>query len=125
MIFVQVTFAVENGSVMKASIKATATELTPILLTQHTYWYTMNIAPLPWELTSFSRNLDAFQGQDDILNHELRIDGDTMIETDAMTTLPTGKLLSTEKTRFDFSTPQAIGARFSDPGERFTYCISL
>lgn len=110
---------------MKASIKATATELTPILLTQHTYWYIMTFDPLSRKLMSLTRNLDALQGRDDILNHVLRINGDTIIETDTATTLPTGRLSNVERTRFDFNAPQAIGAQFSEPGERLYFSITF
>lgn len=65
------------------------------------------------------RNLDALEGRDDILNHVLHINGDTVIETDTATTLPTGRLTNVEGTRFDFNDPQAIGAQFAEPGKHF------
>src|SRR5688572_20890665 len=36
--FFQVTHTVSNGGVYNAKVFATATELTPIMLTQHIYW---------------------------------------------------------------------------------------
>lgn len=74
---------------------------------------------------SLTRNLDALQGRDDILNHVLRINGDTIIETDTATTLPTGRLSNVERTRFDFNAPQAIGAQFSELGERLYFSITF
>ncbi|TFK37170.1 galactose mutarotase-like protein [Crucibulum laeve] len=60
------THTVSNGGVLKTTVHATATEKTPIMLTQHIYW-----------------NLDAFQnGTNDILSHHLQVDGSRVIALD-------------------------------------------
>ena len=34
----QATHTVQNGGILKTTVRATATEKTPIMLTQHIYW---------------------------------------------------------------------------------------
>ena len=95
-IIVQVTHTVESGGVLKTSVHASATEKTPIMLTQHIYW-----------------NLDAFQGSDNILNHKLHVDGSKVVAVDG-DAIPTGEFIDVEGTPYDFSETQAIGARWND-----------
>ncbi|KAM5537708.1 hypothetical protein V8D89_008621 [Ganoderma adspersum] len=91
-----VTHSVENGGTLRTSVHATATEKTPIMLTQHIYW-----------------NLDAFQGSDDVLAHKLHVDASRVVAVDG-DAIPTGDLIDVGGTPFDFRRTQAIGARWSD-----------
>jgi len=105
------THSVSNGGILKTTVHATATEKTPIMLTQHIYW-----------------NLDAFQdGTDDILDHHLQIDSSKVIDVDG-DAIPTGQFIdlnkplpvgqfnnvSTTGNAFDFRTEQKIGARWDN-----------
>ena len=87
---IQVTHTVENGGILKTSIRATATKKTPIMLTQHIYW-----------------NLDAFQGSDNILKHKLRVDSSRVVAVDG-DAIPTGDFINVTDTPFDFRTVKSI-----------------
>ncbi|KAM5537817.1 hypothetical protein V8D89_008585 [Ganoderma adspersum] len=91
-----VTHSVENGGTLRTSVHATATEKTPIMLTQHIYW-----------------NLDAFQGADDVLAHQLHVDASRVVAVDG-DAIPTGDLIDVGGTPFDFRETQKIGARWND-----------
>ncbi|KZT38271.1 galactose mutarotase-like protein [Sistotremastrum suecicum HHB10207 ss-3] len=99
-----VTHTVKDDGIYELSIGATASEPTPILLTQHTYW-----------------NLDAFETTDTILDHYLQVHGSKVLEVDDVL-IPTGKTIDVAGSAYDFRTPQKIGARwegttgFSGPG---------
>ncbi|KAJ7260103.1 galactose mutarotase-like protein [Mycena rebaudengoi] len=91
------THTVSNGGILKTTVHATATEKTPIMLTQHIYW-----------------NLDAFQdGVNDILSHHLRVDSSRVVDVDG-DAIPTGAFLSAPHTPLDFRVEQQIGARWND-----------
>ncbi|KAF8661212.1 hypothetical protein AX16_001492 [Volvariella volvacea WC 439] len=91
------THTVGNGGVLKTVVRATASQKTPIMLTQHIYW-----------------NLDAFQnGVDDILSHKLQVGASDVIELDNLA-IPTGKFIDVSGTPFDFRNAQAVGARWND-----------
>ncbi|TCD63001.1 hypothetical protein EIP91_006093 [Steccherinum ochraceum] len=90
------THTVQNGGILKTTVHATATEKTPIMLTQHIYW-----------------NLDAFQGSDNILNHHLHVDSSKVVATDG-DAVPTGDFINVNDTPFDFRTPQKIGYKFNE-----------
>ncbi|PFH49359.1 hypothetical protein AMATHDRAFT_76218 [Amanita thiersii Skay4041] len=91
------THSVFNGGIFKTSIHATATQQTPIMLTQHVYW-----------------NLDAFQdGVDNILDHHLQIDASRVVALDG-NAIPTGDFINVGSTPFDFRNEQKIGARWDD-----------
>ncbi|KAI0666056.1 galactose mutarotase-like protein [Trametes maxima] len=90
------THSVENGGILRTTIHATASEKTPIMLTQHVYW-----------------NLDAFQGSENILDHKLHVDGSRVVAVDG-DAIPTGPFIDVEGTPFDFRTTQAIGARWNE-----------
>ncbi|KAI1790677.1 galactose mutarotase-like protein [Ganoderma leucocontextum] len=92
-----VTHTVESGGTLRTSVHATATEKTPIMLTQHIYW-----------------NLDAFQqGSENILNHELHVDASRVIAVDG-DAIPTCDFIDVGGTPFDFRTTQAVGARWTE-----------
>ncbi|KAG6820189.1 hypothetical protein H0H93_004182 [Arthromyces matolae] len=91
------THTVSNGGVLKTEVYATATQKTPIMLTQHIYW-----------------NLDAFQdGSDNILSHHLKIDSSKVIAVDS-NAIPTGNFVQVEGTPFNFKNEEKIGARWND-----------
>ncbi|KAF8960425.1 galactose mutarotase-like protein [Flammula alnicola] len=91
------THSVSNKGILRTEIHATATQDTPIMLTQHIYW-----------------NLDAFQdGSNDILAHDLRLDASRVIEVDDIA-IPTGNFTDVTDTPFDFLKEQKIGARWND-----------
>ncbi|KAI0806052.1 galactose mutarotase-like protein [Irpex lacteus] len=90
------THTVENGGVLKTTVHATATELTPIMLTQHIYW-----------------NLDAFQGSENILKHHLHVDSSRVVAVDG-DAIPTGEFIDVTNTPFDFRTPQTIDFRWNE-----------
>ena len=81
---------------MKTTVHATATELTPIMLTQHIYW-----------------NLDAFQGSEDILGHHLHVDASRVVAVDG-DAIPTGEFIDVAGTPFDFRTPERIDFRWNE-----------
>ncbi|KAH8111265.1 galactose mutarotase-like protein [Phellopilus nigrolimitatus] len=96
------THSVESGGVLKTTVHASATELTPIMTTQHIYW-----------------NLNAFQqGSEDILNHTLRVDGAKVIATDSIQ-IPTGPFIEVEGTAYDFQKAREIGDNWN---ETVGYC---
>ncbi|KII84547.1 hypothetical protein PLICRDRAFT_179370 [Plicaturopsis crispa FD-325 SS-3] len=85
------THTVENGGVLKTTVHASATEKTPIMLTQHIYW-----------------NLDAFQdNSSDILSHHLQVDSSRVVEVDG-DAIPTGAFIDVEGTPFDFKDAKTI-----------------
>ncbi|THU97940.1 galactose mutarotase-like protein [Dendrothele bispora CBS 962.96] len=93
------THSVSNGGTLKTTVHATATEKTPIMLTQHIYW-----------------NLDAFQDNSStILDHHLQISSSKVVAVDS-NAIPTGELISAPGTPFDFrkETGTKIGARWND-----------
>ncbi|KAJ2912594.1 hypothetical protein MD484_g7817, partial [Candolleomyces efflorescens] len=96
---VYATHTVENGGVLKTVVKATATEETPIMVTQHIYW-----------------NLDAFQdpGVDTVLDtHHLQVDASRVIEVDG-NAIPTGKFIDVQGTPLDFRNARRIGERWDE-----------
>ncbi|KJA21572.1 hypothetical protein HYPSUDRAFT_202912 [Hypholoma sublateritium FD-334 SS-4] len=90
-----VTHSVDNHGILRTKIYATASEKTPIMLTQHVYW-----------------NLDAYQDDADILEHELRIDASRYIEVDKLA-IPTGRFTDVADTPLDFREERKIGAQWT------------
>ncbi|KAF7363258.1 Galactose mutarotase-like protein [Mycena venus] len=105
-----VTHSVSNGGILHSAVHATATELTPIMVTQHIYW-----------------NLDAFlnpngtinTGNAMILGHFLRIPASRVLAVDGAE-IPTGALIdlnNASNADFDFCAGKLIETAFNDPGE--------
>lgn len=71
----------------------------------------------------FGRNIDAFQGSENILNHHLRIDASRVVQVDG-DFVPTGIFINVSGTPWDFRTAQPIDYRFGEavglcgPGRR-------
>ncbi|MFI3293173.1 MAG: aldose epimerase family protein [Rikenellaceae bacterium] len=82
----------DNEFVIK--YRATTTESTVVNLTHHSYF-----------------NL-AGEGEGDILDHTMQIDGDKFVPIDEVS-IPLGDLRSVEGTPFDFRTPKVIGRDIS------------
>lgn len=55
----------------------------------------------------YRRNLDAFQGSEDILNHHLHINSSKVVQVDG-DAIPTGGFIDVDNTAFDFRTPKKI-----------------
>jgi len=103
------THSVSNGGILHSGVHATATELTPIMITQHIYW-----------------NLDAFlnpngtinTGNATILGDFLRVPASCVLAVDGAE-IPTGALIdlnNASNTDFDFRAGKLIGTAFDDPG---------
>ena len=87
------TFSVTDDDGLSIDFKATTDKVTVCSLSHHAYI-----------------NLDGFGEGSDILGHVLRVDADTMTETDA-TLIPTGRILPVEGTLCDFRREVRIGDR--------------
>lgn len=94
---VKVSYELTDANELKIDFHASTDQSTPLNLTNHAYW-----------------NLRG-AGQGNILNHELEIFAREYLETDNKH-LPTGRLLATEKSLFDFNTPRLIGERIAKVG---------
>ncbi|KXN83299.1 Aldose 1-epimerase, partial [Leucoagaricus sp. SymC.cos] len=91
------THAVFNGGVLQSSVRAFATQKTPIMVTQHVYW-----------------NLDAFQdGVDTALEHNLRVDASKVVHLDG-DAIPYGDFINVTGTIFDFKKARQIGENWNE-----------
>lgn len=59
------------------------------------------------------RNLDAFQGSENILNHYLHVDASRVVEVDG-DAIPTGNFINVTGTPWDFRIPQKIEYRWNE-----------
>jgi aldose 1-epimerase len=103
------THTVSDGGVFRTVVNATATQLTPIMLTQHNYWSVTPELCDCNDLITKCRNLDS---TDTILNHTLFIRGGRTVDLDGIG-IPTGKFTPVAGTAWDFTTPRQIGSKWS------------
>ncbi|KAJ7368453.1 galactose mutarotase-like protein [Mycena albidolilacea] len=94
-----VTYTLEPKSTWKISMHATATELTPIMLSGHHYW-----------------NLEAYQETQDLVGHYAQFDSSKFIATTG-TLIPTGELTPVDGTAMDFRKPKSIGNAIPETAE--------
>ncbi|KAJ7177683.1 galactose mutarotase-like domain-containing protein [Mycena filopes] len=87
----EVTYTLEANSRWKIHMHSTATELTPIMLSNHHYF-----------------NLEAYQESQDLNSHILHIDASRFVATDGQL-YPTGTLRSVGGTPLDFRAPKSLG----------------
>ncbi len=90
---VEVEYSLDEKNAFGIKYKAVCDKKTVLNLTNHTYF-----------------NLGGY-ASGSVLNHIIEINADTYIETDGEL-IPTGNILSVEKTPFDFRKPKAIGQDF-------------
>ncbi|TFY57407.1 hypothetical protein EVG20_g8563 [Dentipellis fragilis] len=96
---VYVTHTVANGQ-LRSQAHATATQKTPIMLTQHVYW----------NLDGFRTNTSNWNTSN-VLDYTLHVESARYLETDS-NGVPTGPILEVYDTPLDFRTPTKIGARW-------------
>jgi len=94
-----VEYTLEAKSTWKISIHATASELTPIMLSGHHYW-----------------NLEAYQETQDLVGHIAQFDASHFIATDG-NLIPTGQLTPVQGTPMDFRKAKSIGGSINATAE--------
>ena len=85
------TYTLGNNSVFDMAISASATTLTPIMLSAHQFW-----------------NLEAYKETQDLSGHVVHIASSKIIATDG-NLIPNGKFTQVAGTPLDFRVPRSIG----------------
>ncbi|TFL04354.1 galactose mutarotase-like protein [Pterulicium gracile] len=86
-----VTYTLEENSVFKMSIRAIASNSTPIMMSGHHLW-----------------NLEGYKETQDLDGHIVQFNSSHFIATDGIL-IPTGELIPVEGTPMDFNEPRSIG----------------
>jgi aldose 1-epimerase len=95
-------YRLTDAGELRIDYRATATDPTPVNLTQHSYWNLAGVAAA------------------DILDHELTIHADEFTPVDA-TLIPLGERRVVAGTAFDFRAPARVGARIGDDEEQLRH----
>lgn len=85
------TYTLEDKATWDITIKATADEKTPILLSCHHYW-----------------NFEAYQETQDLSGHYAQIDASKIVATTGLL-IPNGSYIEVEGTPLDFRKAKSIG----------------
>ena len=99
---VTVTYTLTSKNELKIDYSATTNKNTVLNLTHHSYFNLLG------------------EGNGNVLNHEIKINGDSFVPTDA-TSIPTGELRKVANTPFDFLYAKQIGSRIDQDDEQLKF----
>lgn len=99
----KVKYTLEPKSTWSISIKATADQKTPILLSGHHYW-----------------NLEAYQETQDLTGHYAQFDSSKIIATNGLL-IPNGSYIEVNGTALDFRNAKSVGNAINDTASE-AYC---
>ncbi|KAL0067572.1 hypothetical protein AAF712_005287 [Marasmius tenuissimus] len=102
-VFNTATYILDNNSSLKISLRAFATEDTPIMLSGHHFW-----------------NLEAYQESEDLSSHFMQFNSSRFVATDG-NLIPNGELPTVEGTPLDFRVAKSIGDSIPDTAAE-EYC---
>ncbi|KAL0577070.1 hypothetical protein V5O48_004913 [Marasmius crinis-equi] len=102
-VFNTATYILDSNSSFKISLRAFATEETPILLSGHHFW-----------------NLEAYKESQDLLSHFVQFNSSRFVATDG-NLIPNGTLTEVEGTPLDFRVAKSIGGSINDTAAE-QYC---
>ena len=102
----EITYLLNKQNELIMRYHAETDALTPINLTNHSYF-----------------NLKG-EGNGTVLDHILQINADRILETDEKH-IPTGRLLSVKETPFDFTSPKLIGTDFEKVPGGYDHCYCI
>ena len=108
---VMVTYSITDENELICDYQATTDQATPINLTNHSYW-----------------NLSGMRGKNPahqcVLDHHIQLNARHYLEMDPAM-IPTGRLLQTAQSPFDFSLPQLLDNQMQKLGSGFDHCFVI